>query len=444
MDCFTRFLSSLHPGDTVVVALSGGADSVCLLHRLWSLPGRSFSLMAAHLNHGLRGEESDGDEAFVRSLCQSWDIPLTVKRLASGQLTGKKGLSVEEAGRQARYGWFSQLLEEDSRRVLATAHTASDQAETLLFFMSRGSSLAGLGGIPFRREKIYRPLLDVTGGLVRDYCAQHNLTYREDSSNRSLAYTRNQLRHQVMPVLRGINPKADAALARLAKDCREDEDCLIGLARQALDCARQGEGYSTQTLGKLHPALQRRAAVLLLEQQRLTVTHREVEQLVRLFSQAGAFSRRGKGYCSGQGVLAPLPQPAADWPGAPLKPGRFQGPGGNWFEIQKIDIDSPQKLYTFSWFRLALFLDCGKICSDAGFRTRQAGDVLSLPGRKGAKSLKKWFAQTKVPAWQRSRRWVLADSLGAAAAEGLGVDQRVAPDASTRQVWAIYPLQEGE
>lgn len=444
MDCFTRFLSLLHPGDTVVVALSGGADSVCLCHRLWTAPNRTFSLLAAHLNHGLRGEESDGDEAFVRTLCQRWGIPLTVKRLAEGELAAQKGLSLEEAGRQARYGWFSQLLAEDGRRVLVTAHTASDQAETLLFFMSRGSSLAGLGGIPFQRGRIYRPLLDVTGAAVRDYCAAHGLDYREDSSNRSLDYTRNRLRQQVMPVLRQINPKADTALARLARDCREDEDCLVQLAKKALEDARTEEGYSTQALRALPPALQRRAAVELLVRQGLTVTHREVEQLTRLFSKAGEFSRRGKGYCAGQGVLAPLPQPAADWSGFPLKSGRFQGPGGNWFEIQKIDIDSPQKLYTFSWFRLALFLDCGKISKDAGFRTRQPGDVLSLPGREGTKTLKKWFEEAKVPAWQRRYRWILADDLGAAAVEGLGIDRRVAPDSSTRQVWAIRPLQEGE
>ena len=444
MDCFRRFLSHLRPENTVVVALSGGADSVCLCHRLWSLPGRSFSLLAAHLNHGLRGEESDGDEAFVRALCENWGIPLRVKRLLPGQLAAQKGRSLEEAGRQARYAWFEGLLEEDANRVLVTAHTASDQGETVLFFMSRGSSLKGLGGIPFRRGRIYRPLLDVTGAAVRDYCARQGLAYREDSSNRSLDYTRNQLRSQVMPVLRRINPKADSALARLARDCREDEDCLTGLARQALESARQGEGYSAKALANLHPALQRRAAVVLLKRQGLTVTHREVEEMVKLFSQGGEFSRRGKGYCAGQGMLAPLPQSAAEWPGFPLKPGRFQGPGGNWFEIQKIDIDSPQKLYTFSRFRLALFLDCGKISKDAGFRTRQPGDVLSLSGRKGTKSLKKWFEEAKVPAWQRQRRWILADGFGAAAAEGLGVDRRVAPDASTRQVWAIRPLQEGE
>ena len=444
MDSFARFLSLLRPGAEVVVALSGGADSVCLCHRLLTLRERRFSLRAAHLNHGLRGEESDGDEAFVRGLCARWGIPLLVKRLEPGSLAAQRGRSLEEAGRQARYAWFDQLLAEDSRRVLATAHTASDQGETLLFFMARGSSLAGLGGIPFQRGRIYRPLLDVTGREVRDYCARHGLEYREDSSNRSLDYTRNQLRHQVMPVLRTINPKADSAMARLAADCREDEDCLNQLARRALEDARQQQGYSTRILAGLHPALQRRAAVLLLKEQQLTVTHQEVEKLQKLFSQAGEFSRRGKGYCSGQGILAPLPAPEENWPGAPLKPGRFQGPGGNWFEIQKIDIDSPQKLYTFSWFRLALFLDCGKICKDAGFRTRRPGDSLSLPGRKGTKNLKKWFSQAKVPAWQRQRRWVLADGLGAAAAEGLGVDRRVAPDASTRQVWAIRPLREGE
>ena len=444
MDCFARFLSLLHPGDTVVVALSGGADSVCLLHRLWSVPERSFSLLAAHLNHGLRGEESDGDQEFVRRLCETWGIPLVVKELAPGQLASQKGLSLEEAGRQARYRWFAQLLEEDSKRVLVTAHTASDQAETLLFFMSRGSSLNGLGGIPFRRGRIYRPLLDVTGTEVRQYCARQGLIYREDSSNQSLEYTRNQLRQQVMPVLRNINPQADLALARLAQDCREDQDCLTGLARQALEAARQGEGYATPQLAALHPALQRRAAVLLLEEQQLTVTHREVENLRKLFSQAGSFSRGGKGYCSSQGVLAALPLKDGEWPGFPLQPGQFQGPGGNWFEIQKIDIDSPQKLYTFSWFRLALFLDCGKISNDAVFRTRRPGDVLSLPRRNGTKTLKKWFEQKKVPAWQRQCRWVLADGLGAIAVEGIGVDRRAVPDAATRQVWAIRPWHPGE
>ena len=213
-----RRYDMLQPGDRVICALSGGADSVALVFALYLLKEKlQIQLEAAHFNHQLRGAESDRDEAFVRQLCDRFDIPLHVGR---GQVVpGKKGL--EAAARDARYAFLETLPGK-----IATAHTADDNAETVLMRLVRGTGLKGLGGICPVRGRIIRPMLLVTRQQVEAFLEEYCLSHVEDSSNGTDDFLRNRLRRHILPALREENPKLSRNLSAMALRLRLDEEAL--------------------------------------------------------------------------------------------------------------------------------------------------------------------------------------------------------------------------
>ena len=216
----------VRPGEQVVCAVSGGADSVALLFGMYLLREKlQIVLSAAHVNHHLRGAESDADERFVREFCARYDIPLAV-----GQVwvqPGKKGL--EAAAREARYGFLRTLPGK-----IATAHTADDNAETVLMHLLRGTGLKGLGGIAPVNGRIIRPMLNITRQEVEDFLAEYYLPHREDSSNASNDFLRNRLRHNVMPLLRAENRSVSLGISAMAQRLRQDEAYLQSQLEQQL------------------------------------------------------------------------------------------------------------------------------------------------------------------------------------------------------------------
>lgn len=192
----------LQRGDCVLVALSGGADSVCLLSVLSELQDElSLTVCAAHLHHGLRGEEADADESFVRSLCRARRIPLFVRRADIRAAAKKAGIGLEEAGRQARYAFFEELRQTEGIDKIATAHHADDNIETVLMRFLRGTGPNGLAGIPYQNGFVVRPLLDVSRHEIEAYIAENSLSYRTDSTNFETEFTRNKIRHRLVPTL---------------------------------------------------------------------------------------------------------------------------------------------------------------------------------------------------------------------------------------------------
>lgn len=211
----------LRPGDHVLVGLSGGADSVALLHLLCNLRERwQLTLTVAHVNHNLRGEQSQGDEQFCRDLCEQWQVPLHVHQAHFEKFS-------EAAGREVRYAFFAQL----GGDKLALAHTLSDRMETFLLNIARGTTLRGLCSIPPTRDKMIRPLIDCTRAQVEKYCAAQGLDYRMDESNTDLQYRRNHVRHEILPTL-GWNPDH---MRRMFAALQEDEDYLTERALQPGD-----------------------------------------------------------------------------------------------------------------------------------------------------------------------------------------------------------------
>ena len=213
--------------DVVLVALSGGADSMALLYFLYK--NCNYKLYAAHINHNLRGEESDGDEEFVKTCCKNLKIELFILNADVKIEAQCKGFSIEQAARSIRYD-FLEKTAEGLHAKIATAHTLSDNMETVLFNLVRGTGIKGLCGIPPVRNNIIRPLLECTRAEIEEYCAKNNLSYVIDSTNTDTKYNRNFIRHKIIPALYQINPSFDIGVNRLTEGLRNDEDYLSELA----------------------------------------------------------------------------------------------------------------------------------------------------------------------------------------------------------------------
>ncbi len=385
---FVREHNMLAPGDTVICAVSGGADSVALLFSLYLLKEKlGIRLEAAHLNHHLRGEESHRDEAFVRELCDRYDIPL---HLGSAQVTaGKKGL--EAAAREARYAFLRSL-----HGKIATAHTADDNAETVLMHLIRGTGLKGLGGISPIYGSVIRPMLTVTRQEVEAFLKEWCLRHIEDSSNGTDAFLRNRVRHHVMPLLKEENPRIAENLSWMALRLRQDEDFLAQQAR----CETLP---SVETLKAMHPAQRSRVLEGFLKQSGVKEPEdAHISQAEALLCSdkpsARAHFPGGVVIARNYDTLTVLPKQEAP-ERVPLP-----CPGEACFGSLRI---------TSQWGQLPEdTLDTMTVYPQGSLylRSRESGDVIRTPG--GTKSLKKRYIDRKIPAALRPRIPVLCDEAG--------------------------------
>lgn len=252
--CYTFLameLFSLAPyyGKRVCTALSGGADSVCLLHYLYSHAAQfDLSLSAVHVEHGIRGEESLRDLKFCEDLCKSWNIPLEIVSADIPALARKFSQSEEEAGRTFRYEVFLSILQENRADFVATAHHLGDVAETVLFRLARGTSLAGMRAVT-QRQGIIRPLLQTTRTEIQAYLSEHRLPHVEDSTNSDETYSRNYIRHSILPAFEKISGHATEHLVRFASLAAEDDEYLQTLAKREVTM-KQGDHYVPVNLPK--------------------------------------------------------------------------------------------------------------------------------------------------------------------------------------------------
>lgn len=401
---FIRQQDMVRPGDTVICALSGGADSVALLWGLYLLREKlQIRLEAAHFNHNLRGEESDGDEAFVKELCARYDIPLHVGRGAV--VSGAKGL--EASARDARYSFLLSLPGK-----IATAHTADDNAETVLMHMVRGTGLKGLGGITPVRDRLIRPMLGITRQEVEVFLEEYYIPHIHDSSNDTDAFLRNRLRHHVMPQLQRENPRFSQSLSAMALRLREDEALLQALTDGA-------KTTDVAQLRQLQPGLRTRVLAALLDE--WGVKEPSAEHIGLL--ENVVFSER--------------PSASAAFPGGVTV-------GRNYDRLEKIatadrfcvSLPCPGAV-SLPHLGLRVICKAGTVTeqSDTTFcvaaegeiviRSRREGDSIRLPG--GTKRLKKLFIDRKIPASKRDQIPVVADPSGVLGIWGIGVNLDRAP-----------------
>ncbi|MBO3441429.1 tRNA lysidine(34) synthetase TilS [Clostridium botulinum] len=231
-------------GDKVVVAVSGGPDSICLLHILYKLREKiGISIVAAHINHCLRGEEADKDEEYVRKFCENLNIQCFVKKEDVHKISKDRGISCEMAGREVRYDFFSEVLNNVRANKIAVAHNANDQAETILMRMLRGTGLEGLIGIRAVRDNIFvRPIIDITRDEIEDYCYVNNLNPRIDKTNLENIYTRNKIRLELIPYIqKNFNSDVIEVLNRFSDTVKIDNDYLNKVSLEKYNKYCKGE-----------------------------------------------------------------------------------------------------------------------------------------------------------------------------------------------------------
>ena len=396
----------LSRGDSVIAALSGGADSVSLLHILISIKEKySLNIYAAHLNHQLRGVEAERDEHFCKILCEKYNVPLYVRKRDIRALSEERGISEELCGRDERYAFFSELSSELDAKV-ATAHTASDNAETLLFNLARGSSLTGAKGIPPKRGNIIRPLIFCTRSDIERYCRGNSLDYVTDSTNLSDGYTRNKIRHNVIPTLRQINPSFELAALRFCESAALADDFINKSALELIERAKCDGGYRAYTLDSSEPAALNAALELLCKRQAdFSAEARHISLLKGIIKSGGAVDLGGfKAVCK-QGILRFSPKDIKQMPYNISFSGSFE--------------------FEYNGAHVNVGLDnSNNELKDFTFRTRRGGDRFTFPKRNVTKPLRKALNEKKIPSELRDSLLVMCDGETVLWCEGLGYSQQ--------------------
>lgn len=443
-DTITEY-GMIPPDIRIVVGVSGGADSIALLHYLHThFPD---SVIAAHVNHCLRGAESERDEQFVRSFCASQGIPLFVCREEVAVLAKERKQSIEDCGRAVRYDFFYSLLKSDTDRI-ATAHTLSDTAETVLFHLARGSGVKGLAGIPPVRGQIIRPLISITREEVEQYCQHYGLSYVEDSTNASLEYTRNRIRHRVIPAMAEVHPGFFASMHRLTRQMAEQDEAMTYYSEQLFQSAKTPFGYDITVLQTAPKGTVLHGLSRLLRQQGAgdALSEEKLEQLYACILQGsgGVTVRKALvGYVQ-QGVLlfaVPNPQPDREErsfapPQQVCKLGKVLSVSVDFMQNCKISENNFYFLFPNS-------LDYDTIPTGAVWRTRRPGDTFRPVGRGVTKSLSGLFQEHRVPAALRDSLLVLAAGSVLLWAEGFGAAEQAAVTAKTERLVTIN-VQGGE
>lgn len=425
----------IEPGQGVIAAVSGGADSVALLLCLHSLgPKLGFSLFAAHLHHGIRSASADGDLDFVRALCHRLGVPLYAKRADVPGLAKAAGQGLEEAGREARYAFLEEARQHFGADCIALAHHADDQAESILLHLFRGSGRSGLVGMRFQRGPLIRPLLGVRRQDIETYLTGLGQPWRTDETN-LLAETcgRNRLRLELLPYIEeNINPAVVSALTSAAALMAEDEEYLLSCAQRELDAARTDRGYDRARLFALPPALRSRCLRLALGEAgaQKDVERKHIALLTRLLTaRTGAHLDLpgAKADISYESLLLSPALQEAERPFFCL-PLALEG-----------DTETPWGVFRVCAYEGPLvkdpavaIWDADKLGADLWVRPRRPGDRFFPLGAPGQKKLKDFFIDKKAPRDLREGPMVF-DGINALFVPGFGIAQSVKVDETTRR-----------
>ena len=420
-----RMTDALPPrGERVVCAVSGGADSMCLLHLVWS---QGYDVIAAHFEHGIRGEESQRDAHFVETWCRKHGIPFVLGHGDAPGYAAENGLSLEEAARELRYDFLYKTAEAYGADRILTAHSLDDNAETLLFNLIRGSGTAGLCGIPQSRGKLLRPLLHVSRAEIEAYLRENEVPHVEDSSNESDDYTRNLIRHRVMPLLKEINPRFPEAAERTARLSERDEAFFSALARAYLGHELKNESLPLESLRALHPAVASRVIRTLfpgLSMERCDA----VLDFVR-GSEYGLLEIPGRTLRREQGRLYLRGEESVSVPERRLIPGESM-------ELPELGlrIETRECVYNGEIHDLfkTFYLKYEIVGTDLLCTGRRAGDSIRPKGRGVRKRLSALFKEAGYTRRMRDACLILRDRDGPLFVRGLAVDERAVPEPGER------------
>ena len=402
------------PGEKIVIGLSGGVDSVCLFHILKDL---GYELETVHVNHGIRGEEAERDECFVRNLCKGYNISFHGYRFDVPKISRENHLSEEEAGRNVRRQAFLEVLEQTGAKSIALAHHGNDRAETFLFHLSRGTGVKGLSSMKPVDGKLIRPLLWAGRKEIEQYVQKNGYEFVEDATNASTDYTRNKIRHQVLPVLEEINPKSVAHILGAAEklsavseyiDREAEKLCRVSAVMYQNEVQILKFAFCQGDMVLRIPVLQK--CVEYLTGSLVNITEEHLQRLLELFEM-----QTGKEIHLPGGLTAvrtyegirmffreerQMTEPVEMIGGGTYRFGdlTFVASVEDWDDRKIFPIKNYTKCFDYDKIKKGLFL-----------RTRETGDFLEINKDHGRKSLQDYLVNEKVPKGERDKVVLLAD-----------------------------------
>ena len=424
-DNTARKYKMLDNAAVVYAGFSGGADSTALLLALNALKGRyGYTLRAVHINHNIRGEESGRDQRFCEELCRKLGIDIDVRQVDAVGFSRDNRLSLEEGARKLRYDIFGSL-----EGVIALAHNLNDSAETVLFNLARGTGIKGLCGIPPVRGRIVRPLIECTRGEIEQYLADMGQGFVTDSTNLSDDYTRNKIRHNIIPLMEDIHGGFCGNILRMTENLRADCEYLD----------MQAEKESDNDLRGMHPALRRRVIMNILRKNMLEPSDMRIRSLEEIALSGGKINLSGDIFAiaeNGRIYIKKLTKERIIFEDTAVKIGE-----NDFLCDKKVIIgenNCENTLYDDIVHKKSTndCMDCDKIQGSVLLRNRRDGDRFVRANRDFTSSLKKLMNE-KYAAGERDFIPILADDSGIIWVEGFGVADRVKIDENTKRILTV-------
>lgn len=408
----------LSQGDRVLAAVSGGADSMLLLSYLLSVRKRyGITVEAAHIEHGIRGEESVADAEFVEEFCRENGVNFHLLSIDAVNEARRLKTGVEEYSRNRRYEFFNSIPCDK----IATAHNRTDNAETVLFRLTRGTGLKGACGIPAVRGKIIRPLIEIGSAEIRSYCGENGIEYRVDSTNSDSSYSRNYIRNTVVPKLERLNPEFEEALTAFISDVNEDYDFIEKTADNAYGSICCEGRLCLSDLRKYDNAVIKRVIIRYFSERNIQLDRIHLCSILELIRRTGKIQLSGDYYAVSDKEY--------------LRFADFGGDKNDCLFVSKI-----LKISEFDKKGVDFYCDCDKIIGTVKIRGRIEGDTVRPAGRGCTKTLKKLFNEMKIPQELRNSAIIVADSVGVIGVIGCCVDERVRVTPDTKNIFSLFKL----
>ncbi len=429
----------LKAGDKVVCAVSGGADSMALLCVLYELREKlGIELFAANVNHSIRGEEGDKDSDFVRDFCQKKGIELFYKKIDIPRIAKEEQIGEEECGRRERYRFFESIAKRLGGARIATGHHMGDNAETVLFNLFRGSGTKGMGGIPYKRDNIIRPLLNVSKDEIKSYLTKKNIPWCEDSTNKECDYTRNRLRNVVLFEAEKIFPKAEEKISSVSEILRQDDEYLTHLALES--GAFENGVIVKDKFMLLHESLRRRVVIEALKH--WCVKNVDSKKIKAVYDIA--LGGTGKGVDLGDGVrivqsygkVYKTEKNTNDNRGE-----KYIFKNGENLEISTSDgvwsIKTVDKTVKMRDNKMMAFFDAELLPESLVIRGREEGDYMYPYGMEGKKKIKKIFIDLKIRKEIRDKILMLANNDEILFVPGVRKSARCQPSETTKKILCV-------
>lgn len=405
----------LSKGDRVLIGVSGGADSIALLEFFVSVKEKyDLDICVAHIEHGIRSEDSVSDAEFVENYCKKLGVKFYLKTIDAPNLAKKAKMGVEEYSRTARYDFFN-TIECDK---IATAHNLTDNIETLLFRLARGTGLKGACSIPAVRGKIIRPFIEVSSSEIRKWCNDNNIPYRVDCTNSDSAYSRNLIRLEILPLFEKLNANYQDNIDDFISDVNEDYAFIDNYVKSIYPKIVKDNEIDLPKLNELDLPIKKRILIMFFNENGYSLNRIHLQSVIDITLKSGksqikenvfAISAKGK-----------------------IRLAKFN-------DLNKKDkfVTKILNIDEFKDKNIDFYCDCDKIVGNITIRARQAGDKIKPAGRNVSKTLKKLFNESAYPIEKRDENIVVCDDFGIVGVIGLCADERVKVDCNTAKILTI-------